>query len=317
MSAKGPVLRHVELDAARLSRGDSGASIPVWRQRLAGAGVLDLGGDLPDYHPAFSVLEHWGKLERSAESAPKRGLIKAGIALAIWLTLSIPLWIFLNILGQWISIALGLAAFVWILKGERRLGPSDHESQLAGELGLAVNKLMAHSFIAVHQGVVFSYSADLHFLETRIRDGARSLRTMRKKTAEMLGVEQELRRSNAGLALPEDDADLQALKAEQLKLNADYAALSELIKELREQKDALGNRTQARLALARRQALSEQVDALVDRDGDRAARQAAELEVDMLEIEGRLKALDVAVSDDDACLRATMEVRALEAASRR
>jgi len=316
LSANGPALRHVELDAARLSREDGGGSIPVWRQRLAGAGVLDLGGDLPDSHPAFSVLEHWGKLERSAESAPKRGLIKAGIALVIWLALSIPLWIFLSILGQWISIALGLAAFVWILKRERRLGPSAHESQLAEELGVAVKKLLAHSFIAVHQGVVFSYSADLHFLETRIRDAARSLRTMREKTAEMVGLEQALRRSNAGLALNEDDADLQALKAEQLRLNTQYASLSGLLKDLREQKDALGSHTQARLALARRQALSEQVDALVDRDGERAARQAAELEVDMLEIEGRLKALDVVGSDDDARLRATLEVRALEAAAR-
>lgn len=54
----------------------------------------------------------------------------------------------------------------------------------------------------------------------------------------------------------------------------------------------------------------------MDRDGERAARQAAELEVDMLEIEGRLKALDVVGSDDDARLRATLEVRALEAAAR-
>lgn len=317
MSAKASALRHVELDAARLGRGDGGASIPIWRQRLEGAGVLELGRDLPQDHPAYPVLERWDKLERSAESAPKRGLIKAGVAVGVWLVVSIPLWIFLNVIGQGISIALGLAAFVWILKGERTRGPSAHEDEASVELAQAVNKLMAHSFIAVHQGVVFSYSADLHFLETRIRDGERTRRAMRKKTAEMLRLEQELRRSNAGLALDEDDADLQALQGEQLTLNADYAALSELVKELREQKDALESRTQARLALARRQALSEQVDVLVDRDSDRAARQASELEVDMLEIEGRLKALDVAVSDDDARLRATMEVRALEALARR
>lgn len=317
MSAKASALRHVELDAGRLSRGELGASIPIWRQRLKGAGVLELGADLPQDHPAFPVLEQWGKLERSAEAAPKRGLVKAGVAAAIWLAVSIPLWIFLNVIGQGISIALGLAAFVWILKGERRRGPSAHEDEAAEELAQAVNKLMAHSFIVVHQGVVFSYSADLHFLETRTRDGERSRRAMRKKTAEMLRLEQELRRSNGGLALGESDPDLQALKVEQIKLNADYSALTELVKELRDQKEALESRTQARLALAQRQALSEQVDALVDRDADDAARQAAELEVDMLEIEGRLKALDVAVSDDDARLRATMEVRALEAAGRR
>ena len=317
MSAKASALRHVELDAARLSRGERGASLPIWRQRLEGAGVLELGRDLPPEHPASPVLEQWTALERSAESAPKRGLIKAGIALAAWLVISVPLWIFLSVLGQGISIAMGLAAFVWILKGERRRGPSSHETEAAEALAQAVDKLMAHSFIAVHQGVVFSYSADLHFLETRIRDGERSRRAMREKTAEMLRLERELRASNERLGLDESDADLQALQAEQLKLNADYGALTELVKELREQKEALESRTQARLALAQRQALSEEVDSLVDRDADRAARQAAELEVDMLEIEGRLRALDVAVSDDDARLKATMEIRALEAASRR
>lgn len=317
MSAKASALRHVELDAARLSRGERGASLPIWRQRLQGAGLLSLGSDLPPEHPASAVLEQWSLLERSAESAPKRGLIKAGIALVAWLAISLPLWIFLSVIGQGISIVLGLGAFVWILKGERRRGPSAHETDAAEGLAQAVDKLMAHSFIASHQGVVFSHSADLHFLETRIRDGERSRRAMREKTAEMLRLEKELRRSNAKLELDESDPDLEALQAEQSKLNLDYSALSDLVKELREQKEALESRTQARLALAQRQALSEQVDALVDRDAELAARQAAELEVDMLEIEGRLKALDVQVSDDDARLRATMEVRALEAAGRR
>lgn len=276
-----------------------------------------MGEDLPKDHPVSPVLEQWRRLESSATAAPKRGLIKAGVALALWLLVSVPLWIFLNVIGQGISVALGLAAFVWILKGERQGGPSAEEKEAAEALAAAVDKLLAHSFIEVHQGVVFSYSADLHFLETRIRDGERSRRAMREKTVDMLRLEDALRRSGGAAGLDPDDPDLSALRAEQAKLNGDYAALTELVKELREQKEALEGRIQARLDLAQRQALSEEVDALVDRDADRAARQAAELEVDMLEIEGRLKALDVAVSDDDARLRATMEVRALEAAGRR
>lgn len=317
MSARDIALRHLELDAARLSAGQGGGSIPVWRQRLERAGLLSLGGDLPAEHPAAPVLEAWSSLERSAESAPKRGLIKAAVAVAVWLAISIPLWIFLSVIGQGISIALGLLAFVVILRGERQRGPSAHEVDAAEALAEAVANLLAHSFVEVHQGVVFSYSADLHFLETRIRDGERTRRALRKKTSEMLALERELKGSNAGLGLEEEDPDLAALREEQQRINAYYAALTALVKELREQQEQLSARMDARVALAKRQAISERVDKLVDRDADRAARQAAELEVDMLEIEGRLKALDVAVSDNDARLKATMEIRALEAAGRR
>ena len=303
------------LDADRLQAGDAQVSALQWRRRLEQGGVMGLG-ELPPDHPVAPVLAAYAELEavdRGARTSWKMPLMVGGA----WFLLSAALVAINPVIAGVGSSLLGVAAFFVVSRLANRKGGSRKQQEAAQALGEAVDRMLAHSFVEATDSVVVEHSADLHYLETRIRDARAGLRALRGKRGELSALAGQLKDANDKAGLEGPDSDLEAIGRELLELQGRSETLRALLEELEQAKEGLEARMAARRTLALRHGLGQRVDRLTSEDT--SAQTAAALEVDMLELDARLEAADVALRDDDARVRAAREIRALEAgaASRR
>lgn len=174
----------------------------------------------------------------------------------------------------------------------------------------ALRRFLSHSFVAAAGDRIVENTPHRAYLELRLEEVDRALRVVEGRIEELREVRTRVAQANVRIGRPAEDVETARLtaaikekEATRERVAGVRALLSERLVDLERQLERL------RLVVERR-ALSERVSRLTDTDArrDPVEQVAAEVEVDVAEIEGRVRALALETGDADARLRAVLEV---------
>ncbi|MCB9743002.1 MAG: hypothetical protein H6741_02665 [Alphaproteobacteria bacterium] len=182
----------------------------------------------------------------------------------------------------------------------------------ASRLVEATRSVVRRNFVEAIDGMVFECAPHRTFLHARAADVVRTVHKLEARSEELLHLRNGLVDANERLGRPAEDEEVQAVDAERARIATQVGELKRLGVSLKQQIDRYDEaQTQLRL-IATRRALSEKVGEVLERaPSDEARRAAAEIEVDILELEGTFEALELELSDADADLRAVLETAAV------
>lgn len=174
----------------------------------------------------------------------------------------------------------------------------------------ALRRFLSHTFVEVAGGKIVENTPHRVYLELRLEDIDRALRAADGKLAEMAVLRKRIRDTNSRMGRAPDDVETNRLTAaigEQESARERVRAVRALLAVRLHELDAQLERLRA---IAERRALSERVSQLTDGAGAHAPeeRVAADIEVDVAEIEGRVRELALEVGEADARLGALLEV---------
>lgn len=211
------------------------------------------------------------------------------------------------------AMALGFLLFFggrsgWRLWGPRPTVTLETLAEARAELGWRVSQFVSHTWVCAAGDKVLECAPHGEYLRRRIADLDASRGVSEAQMRDVDALVRDVRSANARLGLAEEDAETRRL----LATRADSESRVAQIERLRELVVARLNAYQAQVdrlgAIASRRALSEKVASLVDNSArDTTDQDIAEVEVDVADLESRLRTLAVDASDANASLLGVLE----------
>ncbi len=189
-------------------------------------------------------------------------------------------------------------------------GPGPAAAAYADHATRALRRFLAHTFVEVAGGKIVENTPHRAYLELRLAEIDRALRAADGKLAEMSTIRRRIHDANTRMGRAAEDVETERLG----RAIADQEQARERVRSVQALLAARLHELEAQLerlrAIAERRALSERVSQLTDAGGpaNPVERVAAEIEVDVAEIEGRVRELALEAGDADARLGALLEV---------
>lgn len=235
-------------------------------------------------------------------------------------------WGVLGVAGMLLGAALvtsfvaGIAAITclvvayasWVLYLDRAGARSVAASAAAPEGKRAtrvLRQLLGRTFVDVAGETIVENLPHLDYLQLRMAEVERALIASQGRVAELSATLSGIRGANARLSRPVDDPETANLVDAIAVEHAMRRKIEDVRDHLRERRAGFDAELDRLRVLAERRALSERVARLTEAGaGDEAVRAAADIEVDVAGIEVEVAALKLGAADQDARLRAVLEV---------
>lgn len=246
---------------------------------------------VPNYAP--TTTQQWGALGLA-------GVVLGGVLVSSF------------VVGVAAITALIVAYATWVLFLDRSGAQSVAASASAPEGKRAtrvLRQLLGRTFVDVAGETIVENLPHRDYLELRMAEVERALIASEGRAAELSATLAGIRGANARLGRPGDDPEtanlVDAIAVEHLM----RAKIEGVRAHLRERRAAFDTELDRLRVLAERRALSERVARLTEAGvGEEAVRAAADIEVDVAGIEVEVAALQLGAIDQDARLRAVLEV---------
>lgn len=172
-----------------------------------------------------------------------------------------------------------------------------------------LRQLLSRTFVDVAGETIVENLPHLDYLQLRMAEVERALIASQGRAAELTATLAGIRGANARLGRPADDPETANLVDAIALEHAMRKKIEEVRNHLRERRAAFDAELDRLRVLAERRALSERVARLTEAGaGDEAIRAAADIEVDVAGIEVEVAALKLGAVEEDARLRAVLEV---------
>ncbi len=234
------------------------------------------------------------------------------IALGVALVAGSPGWLAMALA---VGLAIALQALLVPATRPRVLAPASWPVERAT---LALRRFLSRTFVTAAGDRIVENTPHRAYLELRLEELDRALRVADGRLAEIREVRARIVDANVRMGRAAEDVETSRLtaaiaeqEAARARVEGVRALLATRLADLEVQLDRLR-------VVVERQALSERVSRLVDAGArqDPVERVAADVEVDVAEIEGRVRSLALEAGDADARLRAVLEVVSVRAAAR-
>lgn len=297
-------VRRLLIDAELLSRLGPGSPRAAWERDLRRTGLLDL--DPPD-GPVGDTLRELQRTVRGWPAELPAAPVLPGtwaIPVALASGLGVAFWLLgLGPLGFVIGIGVGIA----LASASSRPAPHPEAAQYAERAAALLRNLLARSFVAAAGEVVVENTPHVDYLRMReeLLEGAIALTD--RRVEELTRTLRQVQAANQRVGRPVEDPETDRLR-EVIVREQEGRARILAVKQTVEARLAqvLGRLDQLRAA-AERQALSERVHRMAAGDVS-IAREVAEIEVDVAEVESAIHALALDARDADARTTALLEV---------
>ena len=172
-----------------------------------------------------------------------------------------------------------------------------------------LRQLLARTFVHVAGEVVVENLPHRDYLALRVAEVERARIASERRSAELEATLAGIRVANTRIGRAPDDAQTAALTAAVQAEALSRAHIAEVCAHLHTRLATFDTELDRLRALAERRALSERASRLTDGAGaDVSLREAAALELDVVSVEREVAALKLDVRDQDARLRAVLEV---------
>lgn len=306
------------MDHARLaqlvSAGDA-AAVAIW-VRDAGLLSVQVGqGTGPGCTALASLQErHRARAEHlEREQVRSRSALAAldplprtiGIAAGALAVSALAVWLLNEVAIAVVAVAaLVTGKLVW--RPGRALQAVDSHAQDRDLLD-ACRRLIGLSFVEVAGAGLVENTPHRTLLAARRQDVHAAQRALQDKTATLLDLRSQVEQANRALDRTGPDPDLERLDQEQSGLAAQHRRLRALDTQLKSELERYEAGLDTLRAWARRAALTERLGRELD-GGQEQAVLAAELEVDLLEVERSFSELEIQLGDADATLRTALEL---------
>lgn len=208
---------------------------------------------------------------------------------------------------------LGLGAVSgWRLWGPRPAVTRDELYQARRDVALAIREFLGHTWVVPVGDRVLESMPHAEYLALRQNDLEVARAERRQQLADANALLTRIKSANAQLGLPEEDAETRRLRSQIDQLGVKVSQIEQLCATVSARLEDYRASVERLRAIAARRALSARVANLVeDERGESRDQERAEVEVDVADLESRVRALQVEVSDANADLLAVMEVSAL------
>jgi len=312
MPVPAEVLRRIVVDHALLSRLGPESPRAEWARTLKRAGVSDLDG--LDGEPGerlaavHAAMRSWpggaGPSRAFALGWPTVAALGASLALTV-----LGLFVFQGGGGFFVLFATFPTIRMWqTARDTKRAGRPDpvHGARAA----TALRRFLACSFVAPAGDLLVENTPHRAYLELRLDEVARAARGTEGRLAELRALRARIADTNTRMGRTAEDVETRRLTTaieEQEATRARVEGVRRLLAERLARFDAELERLRV---VVERQVLSERVSRFTGPDTREApaARVAAEVEVEVAEIEARVRELALETGNADARLRAVLEV---------
>lgn len=311
----------VVVDHELLSRLGPASSRADWEKTLRRTGLWELdeldgaeGRDLAAVRTAVATWPVEAEWRRPARRSLNQwwgtipSLLFIGILGAAFMGGSSAETLLLGLAGGMVTML--TAAAVW-LNWPSAAGPALPQlTPHPDDANRALRRFLARTFVEVAGGKIVENTPHRAYLELRLEKIDGALRAADAKHAEMAALRGRIRATNTRMGHAADDVETARLG----RAIVEQEAARERVRSVRAMLAGRLSELDAQLArlraIAERRALSARVSQLTDGGvaQDPVERVAAEVEVDVAEIEGRVRELALEVGDADARLAALLEV---------
>jgi len=181
-------------------------------------------------------------------------------------------------------------------------------SAAAMEAFAALQALRSTAVVGVYGGAIVENTPHFHWFAGRFEELAGVERQLTTKIEEMVSTARRIEEVNRRLGREGDDPEIESLRRGIAEAERGRLQVSAVRSRLDERGVAYEAQLDELRVRAERRALSMQVDRLTMGEGDASARAAAAVEVDVLELEVEIGALIQKTRDEEARMRAVLEV---------
>lgn len=200
------------------------------------------------------------------------------------------------------------ARAAWRLYGPRNRVGRHQLADARVALARSVQTLLEHSWVAAYGDRVVEVCPHAVYFACRLTDLDNARGQLDQRMAELRALVARVREANTSLGRSPDDAETARLSRQIDELSARKTQLERVRAECEAAAESHHNQLNRQRAIAARRALSSRVASVVEGADERGGEELANLEVNIVGLSARIRALDVEIGDADRELRSVLEV---------